>query len=88
MAQQIARETRLAILADYERGVKVEAIAAQYGVSIATPTTLARRFGVPARRAPEVSKIRQLMAEGKDTLDIARAFNVPESQIWNRLARA
>ena len=52
MAQQIARGTRLAILADYERGVKVEAIAAQHGVSPTTPIKLARRYGIPARRAP------------------------------------
>lgn len=88
MAQQIDRVTRLAILADYEAGVKIEAIAAQHGVSIATPTTLARRFGVPARRAPDATRIREMMAEGKDTLDIARAFNVSEATIWNGLKRA
>lgn len=88
MAQQIARATRLAILADHEAGVKIEAIASQYGVSSSTPTKLARRFGVAARRAPDATRIREMMAEGKDTLDIARAFNVSEATIWNRLARA
>lgn len=88
MPQQIARETRLSILADYEAGVKTEAIAARHGVSPSTPAKLARRFGVPARRAPDVSRVREMMAAGKDTLDIARAVNVSEATIWNRLARA
>lgn len=88
MAQQIPRATRLAILADYEAGEKVEVIAAQYGVHHTTPTALARRYGVPARRAPEASRIREMMAAGQDTLDIARAYFVSEATIWNRLARA
>lgn len=91
MAPRLSIETQRAIASDYADGVKVIAIAAQYGIEQGTPAKVAKRLGVPARKlptAPEAEAIREHMARGLDTLDIARAFNVSEAQIWNRLARA
>ncbi len=43
-------ETRKAIAADYANGVKVQAIAAAYGIDESTPTRIAAQFGIKQRR--------------------------------------
>lgn len=94
MYRQISAETRQAIAADYQAGVKIEAIAAQYGVSAKTTVRTVRRMGIVSRNGNgtcyilNAARIREQMARGFDTLSIARIHNLPESEIWNRLARA
>lgn len=94
MYRQIAAETREAIAVDYQSGMKLEAIAARHGVSARTTVRTVKRMGFVSRNGDgnryllNAVRIREQMARGLDTLDIARVHGLPESEIYNRLARA
>lgn len=94
MPRQISAATSQAIAADYQNGMKLEAIAAHHGVSAKTAVRAVKRMGFVSRNGDgnryllNAVRIREQMARGLDTLDIARVHGLPESEIYNRLARA
>ena len=50
LAKRLTPDQRDAMLADYLAGIKLAAIAAQYGVHESYPGHYARKFGHPPRR--------------------------------------
>lgn len=59
--KRLSEETKAAILAEYEAGMKVSLIAAKYGVAITYPSTLVSRLNLPMRWPVER---RRRMSEG------------------------
>lgn len=59
--KRLSQETKTAILAEYDAGIKVAAIAAKYGVAVTYPSTLVARLALPMRWPIER---RRRMSEG------------------------
>lgn len=90
----LSKEARAQIAREYEAGVKVSVIAAEFGIADTSPMRIAESLGVKRRGRKQLDRLQEfelasMYLNTKLTLkEIAARFDVSEVTVWNVLKRS